>query len=106
MEHLKQLRMERGISQQKLGEMFSLTQQSIYKYENDLAEPDITTLKQLASYFHTSIDYLVEFESTDALIEKTGLEHHEMRHLDMYRKMSSTMQEHLDSLLDDIVSES
>ena len=43
MKRLKELREKKGISQQKLANEFNLSQQSIYKYENDLAEPDIST---------------------------------------------------------------
>ena len=59
MKHLKLLRESRGISQQKLADQFCLSQQSIYKYENGLAEPDFSTLRQFADYFHTTIDYLI-----------------------------------------------
>ena len=47
MNNLKALREARGLSQQKLGEKFNLTQQSVYKYENQLAEPDLKTLMKL-----------------------------------------------------------
>ena len=39
--------------------MINVSQQSIYKYENGLAEPDIKTLIDLADYFNTSVDYLI-----------------------------------------------
>ena len=57
--NLKQLRIEKGISQQKLGESLGVTQQSINKYENHSVEPDIHTLIMLANYFNTSVDYLI-----------------------------------------------
>ena len=59
MKNLKLLRTQAGLSQQALAEKFNLTQQSIYKYENGLTEPDINTLINLAAFFGTSIDYLV-----------------------------------------------
>ncbi|MDL2301877.1 helix-turn-helix domain-containing protein [Lachnospiraceae bacterium OttesenSCG-928-D06] len=59
MKNLKELRKQAGLSQQALAEHFNLTQQSIYKYENGLAEPDIDTLKSFSHFFCTSIDYLV-----------------------------------------------
>lgn len=58
-ERIKSLRSEMGISQQKLGDSISISQQSINKYENHDVEPDILTLKKLADFFNTSIDYLV-----------------------------------------------
>ncbi len=59
MERLKALRIEKGFSQQRVAEGIGSNQQSIYRYENGLYEPDITTLKLLADFFETSIDYLV-----------------------------------------------
>ena len=59
MEQLKKLRQSRNLSQQKLAEEFHTSQQSIWKYENGITEPDISTLTRLANYFNVSIDYLV-----------------------------------------------
>ena len=57
--NLKTLREDRQLSQQKLGEQIGVTQQAIYKYENDQAEPDIRTLILLYPLFETSVDYLI-----------------------------------------------
>ena len=72
MNRLRELREDRHISQEALGEMINSSQQNIFKYENDITEPDIQTLKMLASVFHTSIDYLVEYnpEEYPDLLEK------------------------------------
>ena len=51
--NLKMLRNEKLISQQKLADTISVSQQSINKYENHDIEPDIQTLKLLADYFDT-----------------------------------------------------
>lgn len=59
MKRLKELRQKQKISQQKLADHFHISQQSIWKYENGLAEPDIHTLIQFADYFQTSVDYLI-----------------------------------------------
>ncbi len=59
MENLKLLRKEKTISQSKLAKEIKTSQQNICRYENGLYEPDIQTLKLLANYFETSIDYLV-----------------------------------------------
>lgn len=58
-QRLKQLRGLRGVSQQSLAEVVGVSQQSINKYENQKAEPDIQTLGRLADYFGVTIDYLV-----------------------------------------------
>lgn len=59
MKNLKVLREKNQLSQQKLASIINVSQQSIYKYEKDLAEPDFKTLIDLADYFDTSVDYLI-----------------------------------------------
>ena len=61
MENLKKLRKQHKLSQQKLADILHISQQSIYKYENDITFPDIEILIQMADYFSTSIDYLVGY---------------------------------------------
>ena len=59
MENIKKLRKEHGFSQQELAERFHVSQQSIHKYENDLATSDFRLLIDMAEYFNTSVDYLI-----------------------------------------------
>lgn len=58
---LKQLRKEKGVSQIDLGERLGLSNASISRYETGGLEPNITTLKKLATYFKVTIDYLVGY---------------------------------------------
>ena len=108
MKNLKKLRIERNLSQQKLAEKFQLSQQAIYKYENNLAEPDIQTLKNFASFFHTSIDYLVDYtpdmvsSCENASSELTPDEVH-LVHL--YRRLSSGARHHIIALLEEFTGE-
>ena len=69
--NLKRLRKESGISQQKLGDAISMSQQSINQYENHDTEPDIMTLSKMADFFETSIDYIVGRTDIRDHIEKT-----------------------------------
>lgn len=59
MKNLKKLRTEHHMSQQQLAEHLYVTQQSIWKYENGQAHPDLDILKRMADFFGVSIDYLV-----------------------------------------------
>jgi len=59
LDNLKKLRENAELSQQALANAVGSTQQKIYSYENGIYEPDIKTLKLLANFFGTSIDYLV-----------------------------------------------
>lgn len=106
---LKELRESRGLSQQKLAEMFHLTQQSIHKYENNLAEPDIATLTQFANFFHVSLDYFVgNTNSLDASpifkINNLPPTDREVHHLVMYRNLSYDTQKHIDGLMEGLQS--
>lgn len=64
MKNLKRLREDHGLSQQKFAEIFNLSQQSVYKYENNLSEPSLDTLKKIADYYETSMDYLTDYTDT------------------------------------------
>ena len=57
--NIRILREKQNISQQKLADAVGLSQQSIYQYENGIAEPDIDTLIKIATYFNVSVDYIV-----------------------------------------------
>ena len=48
--NLKALRKEYNISQQQLANIIGVSQQSINKYENHTVEPDIETLKAIATF--------------------------------------------------------
>lgn len=60
--NLKRLRKKYNISQQQLADVVGVSQQSINKYENHNIEPDIETLKTMADFFNTSIDYIVGYK--------------------------------------------
>lgn len=92
MDNLKILREEAGLSQQKLADQLGLTQQGIFSYETGAYEPDIATLKRLADFFNTSIDYLVGNTDIRRRIEKTeqyDLNDQERQIVDGYRALSA-----------------
>ena len=68
--NLKILRNKYNISQQQLANVIGVSQQSINKYENHNIEPDIETLKAIATFFNTTIDYLVGFDKSENNITK------------------------------------
>ena len=57
---IKQLRMNAGLTQDQLGERLGITPQSVSKWENAVALPDITLLPQIAETFGISIDDLFD----------------------------------------------
>ena len=68
--NLKALRKEYNISHQQLPNIIGVSQQSINKYENHNVEPDIETLKAIATFFNTTIDFLVGFDESKTAFTK------------------------------------
>lgn len=56
-----------GITQQQLAEQLNMSAQAISKWENDMSEPDLTTLKTLARLYNTTVDELLDSESVGAI---------------------------------------
>lgn len=59
MEHLKELRLEKGVSQQIVADYLEITRQAYSNYENGNREPDYETLLKLAEYFGTTVDTIL-----------------------------------------------
>lgn len=57
---LKELRLELGFSQRKLGEIFNVCNQTVSFWETGSREPDLDTLVSIARYFNVSVDSLLE----------------------------------------------
>ncbi len=55
---IKELRKDRGISQEELSVILGVTAQAVSKWENDNGLPDISLLVPIADYFDVSLDYL------------------------------------------------
>ena len=90
--NLKLLREERGLSQKTIADLLGLTQPMITKYENGTIEPDLRTLKFLADYFETSVDFLIGRTDIRRKIEPTApydLNPAESELIDRFRNLSS-----------------
>ena len=103
MKNLKLLRTQKGLSQQKLADILHTSQQSIYKYENNITTPDIETLKRIADFFETSIDYIVGYTDLPHKIEPTvdmPLNQDEMALIEKYRNLSPKRRSVIHLLID------
>lgn len=58
---IKELRKQRGITQEQLAESVGVSFQAVSKWENNIALPDITLAPILANYFGVSMDELFDF---------------------------------------------
>ena len=70
---IAELRKARGLTQQELGDILSVSYQTISKWENEVTLPDITILPTLAGFFQVSVDALLglvplgdEYHPTDS----------------------------------------
>lgn len=57
-ERLRELRVERGMTQPDLATLLGLARSTISQYETGIRQPDIDTLKRMSDIFHVSMDYL------------------------------------------------
>lgn len=56
---IRDIREDRDLTQKKLAEFLNCTQQTYSRYETGEITIDIGSLIQLATFYNTSIDYLV-----------------------------------------------
>ena len=52
-----------NLTQQQIGDMLNLSAQAISKWENDLAQPDLASLKALSKLYHVTLDELLDLEA-------------------------------------------
>lgn len=58
-ERLKELRVERNLSQKELGNLMNMSKMAISHWEGGHSEPSIRQLILLSDYFEVSVDYLI-----------------------------------------------
>lgn len=62
-EKIKNLRIDKGITQPELAKILNVSNAVISFWENNQNEPKATYLKALAEYFQISVDYLLGLEN-------------------------------------------
>lgn len=61
---IKELRRNRHLTQEQLGNTVSVTQQNISRYENDIYEIPIDVLVKISKFFNVTIEYLLGLTDT------------------------------------------
>ena len=79
-EHIKSLRMSRGLNQVEMAKIFGVTKQSVSNWENGNIMPSIDMLVKIASYFSVSTDYLLGLSEKHAL-NTDGLSELQVAHI-------------------------
>ena len=72
MNHLKKLRLEKGLTQLSLQMQTGIEQSLISKYESGERVPPTETLMLLADFFHTRMDYIMERTEERKPYPRTG----------------------------------
>lgn len=57
---LRELRIEKELSQKRLGEVFCVCNQTVSFWESGSREPDLDMLLEIAHFFDVPIDFLLE----------------------------------------------
>lgn len=61
-DRLKQLRIEKHITQKELAGFLNVTQNAIFNWENGKREPSIEMIEKIANYFNVSPSYLMGWD--------------------------------------------
>lgn len=105
MKRIKTLREARGISQQRLAAELDVTQAMISKYELDISEPDIRTIRRLSEFFGVSSDYLLEITDDKINVSSFGLTDSEKDVLFRFKRLDGIQKEKLKAYLKGLLQE-
>lgn len=76
-EKLKELRIEKELTQKDLAKMLNVRNTTISAWEKDIAEPPYETLRKIAVLFDTTADYLLGLEDeTGAKVHNAIYDNH------------------------------
>lgn len=110
-QRLKELRLEKKISQAELASELNISNRTISMYEQGKSEPNIEILLKIAKYFHVTSDYLIglsDKKNADFEIiymsRQLGLSERSIEELLMYSQIANSqegeMQKHITNKLD------
>ena len=104
--NLRKLREAHNFSQQQLAEQVGVAQSQIHSYEAGLYEPAIETLKEMASVFETSVDYIIGNTEVVRPIEPVteySLNRIEKSLVDCFRQLTHVQRTNLSAFLEAII---
>lgn len=71
---LKELRKEKGLTQEQLSEILGVTNRSISRWENGVNMPDFDLVIEIANYFDVSMEELLNGERKKEIMDKKSEE--------------------------------
>ena len=121
-DRLKELRLEKDLTQPAFGKIFNVEKGTVSNWENENRFPDKNTLKALADYFDVSLDYLLGRSdirkplNIDPLFQVAGREkfseafetisaHLESKDKEITPKKMKLLKSYIDTLFDDFDDE-
>ena len=69
---IKKLRSDKNLTQKEMADQLNVSFQTVSKWESDLNEPDLSTIRQIAKLFDCSLEYLINEDEDQPKIEKTA----------------------------------
>ncbi len=67
---LKELRKEKGITQEKLAEVFNVSSRTVSRWENGVNMPDLSMLAEIADYYNVDIREIIDGERKSENMDK------------------------------------
>ena len=99
---LKELREQKGITQETLADMLHTSRSRIGMYEQGKRQPDFEMQEAIADYFNVSIDYLFGRDDFSVLVEtipSSPAKERYMRILEAYAKATPEIQKAVELIL-------
>lgn len=89
---IRELRLEKGITQVRLSMELGVTQETISAYEVGKHLPSLTTLMKLSELFNASMDYIMNRSDVRNPVKEGSLNSDETRIITYYRTFDKTEQ--------------
>lgn len=100
---IKKARLKSGYSQKDVANAVGVAKSTYSLYESGKREPNVDTIKKIASFLNTSGDILLGIEDSDITTEK---QNNDIKLLDLYRQLNGEGQQRVIDYTEDLVSSS
>lgn len=103
---LKELRLDKGVTQQSVSNATQISRSVLSQYENGIAEPTASVVVKLAQYFSVSTDYLLgRTDELGAILPSApSLTQQEQNLLQDFRKLVPEMQSYIIGIVHNLAS--
>ena len=92
-EKLKDLRLEKKLTQKELAQILSITTPTLSHWECDYQEPSLKDLIQICAFFNVESDYLIGLsDNFENFTIRTGLSDDELTLIEKYRRLQTGYQ--------------